>query len=48
MTRTHAIHHDAAGHALSGATVDAALLFEQASHELRCLIDDRPSASSCQ
>jgi tetratricopeptide (TPR) repeat protein len=38
MTRTHT--HDAAGHALSGATVDAVLLFEQASHELRCLIDD--------
>ena len=40
MTRTHTVVHDAAGHPLSGATADAALLFEQASHELRCLIDD--------
>jgi tetratricopeptide (TPR) repeat protein len=40
MTRTHAVLHDAAGHELSGATADAGLLFEQASHELRCLIDD--------
>lgn len=33
-------HHDAAGHAVSGATPQAIESFEQASHELRCLIGD--------
>jgi tetratricopeptide (TPR) repeat protein len=40
MAHTRTTIHDAAGHTLSGATPDAASLFEQASHELRCLVDD--------
>jgi tetratricopeptide (TPR) repeat protein len=36
--------HDATGHALSGATAAALDAFEQAAHELRCLVGD-PVAS---
>jgi tetratricopeptide (TPR) repeat protein len=33
-------HKDSAGYGVSGATPQAIELFEQAAHELRCLIDD--------
>jgi len=33
-------HQDALGHALSGADPKAIDLYEQATHELRCLVDD--------
>jgi hypothetical protein len=38
--KTVTTHQDATGHAVSGATPQAIDLFEQAAHELRCLIDD--------